>query len=112
MSNGQYTAADQTVNGKVVARAVNKLEKALFHQTVKSEHSTKFLDEALQSNYLQELSLDDPSHAIDRTPLVDEHLLSKAKQVFPKHIYIKCEFNDIYDTDEDADYEEFDPKSK
>ena len=83
MSNDQYTA-DHTVDAKVMARTVNKLEKAFVHQTVTSEHSTKILDKALQSTSLQEQSVDDPSHAIDGTLLVDEHLLSKAKQVFPK----------------------------
>ena len=75
MSNDQYTA-EQTVDAKMMA-------KAFVHQTVTSEHSTKILDEALQSTSLQEQSVDDPSHAIDETPLFDEHLLSKAKQVFP-----------------------------
>ena len=54
MSNGQYTA-DQTVDAKVMTRAVNKLERALFQATVKSKHSTQILDEALQSTSLQKL---------------------------------------------------------
>ena len=102
MSVNQYTADDETVDAKVMARAVNKLEKAFFHETVTSEQATKILDEALQSTSLQELTVCGPFYAID------EHLLSQVKQVIP-NVYDMGEFMDIYDTDEDSDNEEFDP---
>ena len=70
MSNGQYTAADQTVDAKVMARAVNKLEKAFFHQTVKSKHGYADYRRSIAVDLPSRTkSVDDPSHAIDGTPL-------------------------------------------
>jgi len=114
ISNNRYTAADEAVDANVMARAVNKLEKAFVHESVTKEQAKKILEEALQSTSLQELTLGDYDPNVDDpsllwcVPLVDEHLLLQAKQVIPK-IFEVSEFQDIYDTDEDSDNEEFDP---